>query len=315
VLALGIDAGQTGIRAALSDGTVGAQVAGVPRMEGRVGPDDVATSLLASVAGLGLSARGHELTGIGIGLSGYELIGVPELGRIASRIRARLDTAAPVAIATDGITSLLGALGGRRAGVVVATGTGVVVLGHDGASQWAHVDGWGALLGDDGSGYAVGRAGLRMALRSYDGRGGSAALRAAAEARWGPIAELPVALLRDDAVPTARLVASFAPQVAECAQAGDVTSRNIWHEAGEELARSAVAALRRLFSPGIPADVALLGNMWNAGPLLREPFDRELIRRWPAATIVASAGTGLDGAVAMAGDGAVGTIPALAWLG
>jgi N-acetylmuramic acid 6-phosphate etherase len=262
-----------------------------------------------------LSARGHELTGIGIGLSGYELIGVPELGRIASRIRARLDTTAPVAIATDGITSLLGALGGRRAGVVVATGTGVVVLGHDGGAEWAHVDGWGALLGDDGSGYAVGRAGLRMALRAYDGRGGSAALRAAAEARFGPIAELPVALLRDDAMPTARLVASFAPQVAECAQAGDVTSRNIWHEAGEELARSAVAALRRLFSPGIPADVALLGNMWNAGQLLREPFDRELIRRWPAATIVASAGTGLDGAVALAGDGAVGTIPALAWLG
>lgn len=142
---LGIDAGQTGTRAALSDGSVGEQVAGVPRMEHDVGPDDVATALLASVTGLGLAARGGEIDGIGIGLSGFELVSPAEMERLATRIRARLNTRASVAIATDGITSLLGALGEVRAGVVVASGTGVVVLGHDGADGWAHVDGWGAL--------------------------------------------------------------------------------------------------------------------------------------------------------------------------
>ncbi len=311
---VGIDAGQTGIRAALSDGTVGEPVAGVPRMEHDLGPDDVATALLAGVAGLGIAARGGEIDGIGIGLSGFELISADEMERIAARIRARLDTRASVAIATDGITSLLGALGSLRAGVVVATGTGVVVLGHDGADGWAHVDGWGSLLGDDGSGFAVGAAGLRAALRDYDGRDGSRPLRAAAEARFGPIAGLPAAILRDT-VPTSRIVASFAPAVAEAAHAGDATARNIWTQAGADLAHSAVAALKRLFSPGVPADVAPLGNLWKAGDLLREPFERELIRRWPAARIVAPAGTSLDGAVVLAGEDSIGTVAGLAWRG
>jgi N-acetylglucosamine kinase-like BadF-type ATPase len=313
-LFVGIDAGQTGIRAALSDGTVGEQVPGVPRMEHDLGPDDVATALLAGVAGLGLAARGGEIAGIGIGLSGFELISTAEMERIATRMRARLDTRAPVAIATDGITSLLGALGSLRAGVVVAAGTGVVVLGHDGGDRWAHVDGWGSLLGDDGSGFAIGQAGLRAALRAHDGRDGSRPLLAAAEARFGPIAGLPAAILRDT-TPTSRLVASFAPAVADAAHAGDVTARNIWTQAGENLAHSAVAALHRLFAPGIPADVALLGNVWNAGALLREPFERELIRRWPAATIVPAAGTSLDGAVVLAGEDSVGTVAGLAWRG
>jgi len=313
-LLVGIDAGQTGIRAALSDGTVGEQVPGVPRMEGGVGPDDVATALLAGVAELGLAARGGDIGGIGIGLSGFELVGVGEMERIAARIRARLDTRAPVAIATDGITSLLGALGSLRAGVVVAAGTGVVVLGHDGADGWAHVDGWGSLLGDDGSGFAIGQAGLRAALRAHDGRDGSQPLLAAAEAQFGPIAGLPSAILRGS-TPTSRVVASFAPAVADAAHAGDVTARAIWTKAGEDLAHSAIAALHRLFSPGIPADVALLGNVWNAGALLREPFERELIRRWPAATIVPAVGTSLDGAVVLAGEDAIGTVARLAWRG
>jgi N-acetylglucosamine kinase-like BadF-type ATPase len=311
---VGIDAGQTGIRAALSDGTVGEPVAGVPRMEHDLGPDDVATALLAGLAGLGLSARGGEIEGIGIGLSGFELISHAEMERIATRIRARLDTRAPVAIATDGITSLLGALGGLRAGVVVATGTGVVVLGHDGRDGWAHVDGWGSLLGDDGSGFAVGAAGLRAALRDFDGREGSRALREAAEARFGPMRELPAAILRDT-TPTSRIVASFAPDVAAAARAGDVAARAIWTKAGEDLAHSAVAALKRLFSPGVPCDVAPLGNMWNAGDLLREPFERELIRRWPAARIIPAAGTSLDGAVVLAAESGVGTIADLSWRG
>jgi N-acetylglucosamine kinase-like BadF-type ATPase len=311
---VGIDAGQTGIRAALSDGTVGEPVPGVPRMEHDLGPDDVATALLAGVAGLGLAARGGELEGIGIGLSGFELISREEMERIAARMRARLDTRAPVAIATDGITSLLGALGGLRPGVVVATGTGVVVLGHDGGERWAHVDGWGSLLGDDGSGFAVGQAGLRAAVRSYDGRDGSPVLRRAAEERWGPIDQLPATILRDT-TPTSRIVASFAPAVADAARAGDVTARNIWAQAGADLAHSAVAALKRLFSPGVPADVALLGNLWNAGALLREPFDRELTRRWPAARVVPAVGTSLDGAVVLAGEETIGTVAGLAWRG
>jgi N-acetylglucosamine kinase-like BadF-type ATPase len=320
---VGLDAGQTGIRA-LRDGHPGergggqAEVPGVRRMEGPVGPDDVAGALIGAIAALQElpGGRGAPVAALGVGLSGFELASEADLARIAQRLRAA-DGVAPdasVAVASDGVTSLLGAFAGARAGVVVAVGTGVVTLGHDGAGAWAKVDGWGALLGDDGSGFAVGHAGLRAALRAYDGRtdSGSALLRAAAEERWGSMEAVPTAVLRDD-VATSRVVASFAPAVRDAALAGDPVAQAIWERAGRELARSAAAACGRLFAVGSAVEVAPLGNLWNAGPLLTEPFERELAARWAAARTVAAAGSSLEGALELARPDGPAAVRGLLW--
>ena len=71
----------------------------------------------------------------------------------------------------------------------MAAGTGTVCVARRG-ERCAKVDGWGALLGDAGSGFAIGRAGLDPALRHADGRGGSEALLGAAERRYAPLPEL-----------------------------------------------------------------------------------------------------------------------------
>lgn len=304
---LGLDAGQTGVRAVLSGGRPGPEVPGVPRMEGPVGPDDVAAALTASLDGVELSA----VEAIGVGLSGFELASDAELTRIAERLRERVGGTPAVAVASDGVTSLLGALG-RRPGVVVAVGTGVVVIGHDGRDGWSKVDGWGSLLGDDGSGFAIGRAGLRAAMREHDGRPGSPALRAAAQERWGDLDLIGVAMHRD-AVPTSRVVASFAPAVAEAARAGDEVALAIWEKAGDDLAGSAVAAAARLFPRGSEVTFAPLGNVWNAGDLLGEPFRRGLERRWPGAVLVDPAGTSLDGALELAHPEGPAPVRGLLW--
>lgn len=311
---VGIDAGQTGIRAVLRGGAdrTGPPVAGVPRMEGAVGSADVAAALVAALETV--VADGPAVEAIGVGLSGYELASDADLLAIADGLRARVGGAPPVAIASDGVTSLLGALGGVRPGVVVAAGTGVVVLGHDGGAGWAKVDGWGSLLGDDGSGFAVGHAGLRAALRSADGReGGSEALRAAAAARWGSIDAVPTGILREDR-PVSRVVASFAPAVAEAARGGDPVAAAIWERAGDELAASAAAACARLFADAEAVDVARLGSLWDSG-LLDAPFRAGLARRRPAARIVPAAGTSLDGAVELARPGGPAPVEGLLWRG
>lgn len=306
----GVDAGQTGVRAALEDRAPGPAVAGVPRMEGGVTADQVADALLVALA----PVVGEDVDAVGVGMSGFELASPDDLAHIAARLREVVGRRAGVALASDGVTSLLGALGGpARPGVVVAAGTGVVVLGHDGAEGWARVDGWGALLGDDGAGFAVGRAGLRAALRAFDGRAeGSELLLAAAQARWGPIGALPVAVLRQDA-PVSRVVASFAPDVAAAARAGDPVAASIWARAGDDLAASVAGACGRLFPAGDVVDVARLGHLWDAGELLDAPFRAGLAARWPAARIVPSAGTSLDGAIALAGPGAPGPVDGLLW--
>ena len=305
---LGIDAGQTGVRAAVAGRPAVVEAPGVPRLEDPVGPDDVAAALMRAVDRLN-GVRGR-IAAVGVGLSGFELASEADLRRIAERLRGTVGERARVTIAGDGVTSLLGALG-RRPGVVVAGGTGVVALGHDGHGDWARADGWGSLLGDDGSAFAIGAAGLRAALRAFDARaGGSEPLRALAEAAFGAVDAIPLAVHRQG--PAARTVAAFAPAVATAARAGDPVAEAIWARAGEDLA-IAVAAACAPFPPYAAVDVACVGNLWKAGDLLTEPFRRALAERRPGATLVAPAGTSLDGAAELARGAADAAPRTLVW--
>jgi N-acetylglucosamine kinase-like BadF-type ATPase len=293
--ALAVDAGQTEIRAALTGerGPRTATAPGVLRLGGVTGPDEVAAGLLAAVAGLG--SLPEPAPPAGIGLSGFEAASEADLRRVHELLRRELGLQR-VAIASDGLTSLLGALGDRP-GAVVAAGTGAVCVARDG-ERMAKVDGWGSLLGDAGSGFAIGRAGLDAALRHLDGRGGSAALLAAAEHRFGPAPEL-VERIHGAPVPT-RAVASFAADVAREAATGDAHAAAILREAGRELAISACAALGRLFSAEDEAAVSYTGKVFLAGPLLLEPFAEELAAGRPGTEILPPAGDSLAGAALLA---------------
>jgi N-acetylglucosamine kinase-like BadF-type ATPase len=293
VTALAVDAGQTEIRTALGDGLT-ASAPGVQRMDAaNVGPDAVAAALLAAVAALGPLAEPPE--SVGVGLSGFEAAGEGDLRKVEHALRRSVG-ASRIAIASDGVTALLGALGDRP-GAVVAAGTGTIVVAR-GAHGWAKVDGWGSLLGDDGSGFAIGRAGLQAALREIDGRGGSKALLQAAEARFGEAERMSETVHRSE-VPT-RTVASFALDVARVAEGGDETAIAILADAARELAISACAALAQVFPPGEQAAVSWAGNVFRAGALLRDPFQRELRARRPAVEVVEPAADALAGAALLA---------------
>jgi glucosamine kinase len=299
---LAVDAGQTEIRAALvHDGrgppaTGSGRIAtapGVLRMGGSVGPEEVGAGLLAAVAGLG--ALPQPAPPVGVGLSGFEAAAGEELRRVGDLLGREL-AVERLAIASDGLTSLLGALGDRD-GAVAAAGTGTVCVGRRG-ERLVKVDGWGALLGDAGSGFAIGRAGLDAGLRYADGRGGSEPLLRAAERRYAPLPELPQQIY---AAPVpARAIAAFAVDVAHEAAAGDSHAIAILDEAGCELALTTCAALDRLFEPDEPATASYAGNVFCSGALLLEPFTRSLLERRPATAVVPPAGDSLAGAAVLA---------------
>jgi N-acetylglucosamine kinase-like BadF-type ATPase len=123
---------------------------------------------------------------------------------------------------------------------------------------------------------------------------------------------LGVAMHRDR-LPTSRVVASFAPAVAEAARAGDEVAIAIWERAGDDLAESAVAAAARLFERGAEVSFARLGNVWNAADLILEAFRRGLERRWPGAIEVEPAGTSLDGALELARADGPAPVRGLLW--
>jgi N-acetylglucosamine kinase-like BadF-type ATPase len=291
--ALAVDAGQTTIRAALvhnGRGPRSAVAPGVIRVGMGGGPETVSERLLAAVAELG--PLPEAVPAAAIGLSGFEAMGDEDLGWIAEEFRRGAGVES-LAIASDGLTALLGAIG-RRDGAVVAAGTGTACLARRG-ERFAKVDGWGSLLSDAGSGFAIGRAGLDAALRAHDGRGGSAALLEAAMERFGAIDELPEQIYSAP-VPT-RAVASFAADVGKVAEAGDEYARTVLADAARELALSACAAAGRLFESDEPVVVSYSGSVFQAGELIDAPFRSEVAARLPRAEVVDPEGDPLAGAV------------------
>jgi N-acetylglucosamine kinase-like BadF-type ATPase len=66
---------------------------------------------------------------------------------------------------------ILAAAAPDNVGIALIAGTGSLAWGRNAAGATARCGGWGFLLGDEGSGYAIAVAGLRAAVRSADGRG------------------------------------------------------------------------------------------------------------------------------------------------
>ncbi|NED94895.1 ATPase [Phytoactinopolyspora alkaliphila] len=289
-----VDAGRSSCRAAASaDGSVirpAAVTPGLPLIAAENGISTVADALTRAVL-----AISREPAVVAAGLTGLfeRMDSAPEL---AARLRAATG-AGRVLITGDVVTSHAGALGGRP-GVVVAAGTGTVALGvgHDGS--WARVDGWGFAVGDAGSGYDIGRAGLAAALRHHDGRGGSAHLAELAQARFGHLDRLTATLYSVGNL--AGTVAAFAADVAAAARDGDDTARLIWHNAAHELARTAIAAAERVRGDGDSVQVSSTGALFKAGDLLEMPFRQFLAARCPYAVPVPASGDALDGAALLA---------------
>src|SRR5216117_999934 len=78
--------------------------------------------------------------------------------------RALRGLAARVHVISDAQAALLGALG-KRPGVLLLSGTGSIVVGRNSRGRWARAGGLGPVLGDEGSGFWLGREWLRARVR------------------------------------------------------------------------------------------------------------------------------------------------------
>jgi N-acetylglucosamine kinase-like BadF-type ATPase len=145
-------------------------------------------------------------------------------------------------------------------GLALICGTGSIAYGRDRDGRVARAGGWGYLLGDEGSGYAIGLAALRAVARAADGRGPFTALADALLARWSLAA--PADLIRRvyrERAATSE-IAALATLVDETAASGDTVAREILREAGRELALALGAVAGRLEWRG-PAPCALAGGL------------------------------------------------------
>ena len=135
----------------------------------------------------------------------------------------------------------------------------------------ARAGGWGYLLGDEGSGYAIGLAALRAVMRAYDGRGPQTTLTGSvlAEYRLSAASALVPRIYEHATTPAE--IAALAALVDTAAAAGDRVACDILHDAGRELALAAEAVIRRLELTGA-APCALAGGVIVKGRALRAAF-------------------------------------------
>lgn len=248
------DDGGTTVPRQLAECTVGsANIASVGEHEAAAALDDLAARL-----GIGDPAD-HGISTVFAGAAGADTSAARE--RLASLLAGRFPGAR---IHVDHDTRIILAAGGLTAGTVLISGTGSAAWAKASDGREARAGGWGYLLGDEGSGYAVARSAVRNALEESDQGLPAGQLTARLLAQTG--AAEPADLL--DLFygrPERRYWAGLAGTVFVLADT-DSASAAIVEDAAQHLAALALTVNRRLGTLGSP--VLLAGGMLVNQPAL-----------------------------------------------
>jgi N-acetylglucosamine kinase-like BadF-type ATPase len=167
---MGIDGGGSSLRVVIVDAALNvlAEAHGEtvnPSVVGHVvAAERVQAAIREALAQVGCDAR--AVSAVGAGIAGA----APE--HSAEWLQATLSAAlpgVPQALASDVEIALVGAHGARL-GILVLSGTGSCAYGVNAAGESLLVGGWGYLIGDEGSGYWIGRQALKCVAQIADQR-------------------------------------------------------------------------------------------------------------------------------------------------
>lgn len=182
-------------------------------------------------------------------------------------IMRRIGYKARVVVTNDALVALV-AGAGHGPGVVVIAGTGSIAYGRNREHRAARAGGWGYVLGDEGSGYWIGRLALRAVVREADGRGRSTALtpRILAHYDVGRPQDLVHEIYYRPLRPSA--IASLARHVQEARDEGDAVATNILESGARELVACAASVVRQLDLRDEAFPFVLAGGIFHAVPWL-----------------------------------------------
>lgn len=209
------------------------------------------------------------------GAAGYTL---PDRRALLEHLLQQLLPGARVLVLADYAIALEGATGGNP-GVLVIAGTGSIACGRDREGKLMRAGGWGYLLGDEGSGFWIGREAIRAVLAAKEGWGEQTRLTDMLSETLGTsdAGEWLSALYRTQNPQS--LLAQLAPLVTEAAEQGDASAQNILFHAAEHLAGLVVHLVQHLH---LPEDfpVCTVGGVWKS-PAVLQRFHQQLCDRLP----------------------------------
>lgn len=271
---LGIDAGGTKTVCLLADGEGrvlaearggGANLQAHGELEVEKVLHHVMTSALA-----GSAADEGRPAAICLGIAGVDR---PQDAEAVRGIMERIGSKARTLVVNDALVALA-AGAGDEPGVVIISGTGSIAYGRNPAGRAARAGGWGYLLGDEGSGFWIGRRALSAIVRAADGRGPATALTGLVMTHLNLVR--PSDLIHQTYYRDLRrgAIAGLAPLVEKARAGGDPVAADILGQAGRELTAAAASVVTRLDMRGDVFPTLLAGGIFKAVPWLADEVMR-----------------------------------------
>lgn len=231
-----------------------------------------------------LQAAGTTKTGVDaicLGISGVDR---PEDHARMKHWLDELLPGVPALIHNDAVIALSSGTGGELYGIVLISGTGMIAMGFNRDGERRRAGGWGPLLGDGGSGYAIGAAVLRAVTFAADCRGPQTSLtRLTLDTLGLDRVDQLVRWTYDDI--SWHRIAELAPLAIRESAAGDAEARRILHDAAVDLALAVESVARRLKLHKEPFPLVFAGGGLRPG-LLADGVRARLRRTLPAADVL-----------------------------
>src|SRR3954451_7937671 len=202
--------------------------------------------------------------------------------RTVRAIMRRIGYKSRVLVVND---ALIGLVAGARdePGIAINAGTGSIVYGRNTRFEAARAGGWGHLIGDEGSGYWIGRESLAAVMRACDGRGPETRLTADILLHFNVDDEsrLP-RIVYDRELPRVS-IAALGPIAQRAAEQGDAGAVRILERAADELVLAARSVATRLEMRGDAFTFYLAGGVFRVVPWLVAELPRRLLEVAPRA--------------------------------
>ena len=297
---IGMDGGGTKTKCILTDNNLNPiyETTGGPSNFLVIGTDKVSETILNLVDKclLDQNISSSDIAAIVLGTTGGGRINDAEIleNQILNDAYKKDLTINRVKVESDARIALEGAFSGNTGSILIA-GTGSIMFGKDEEGKIHRVGGFGRFVGDEGSGYRIGRIGLNAVARAYDGRAKQTKIADLLEQEFSisSAEELITEVYRNNFN-----IASVAPLVFDAAESGDKIAQRILEDEADELLLHVTTMKEKLKVQLLK--VSLIGSLLTTSNYFSYLFNEKVVRNFDDVQIKEAEHSPEFGAVLMA---------------
>jgi len=183
--------------------------------------------------------------------------------------------------------------------VIVICGTGSNCYGINQEGKEAKANGWDYILGDQGSGYAMGLKALQAVMKDHDGRGEKTSLKKGILLRLGVDIEGLIKWTYEGEFSKAK-IADLSIEVCDQAAKGDKVSRRIMKEEASEVILNIETVVKKLDIKYKDFDIVFLGGNFKCQDWFKSIIDKRLVKDYRKAKLVELDKKPVEGAIRLA---------------